>query len=57
MLAVQFASIDLREMLFNMAAALSSSSWVNFGVKSSNNSDSWQDANTALAELDKGAFN
>ncbi|XP_068683543.1 integrator complex subunit 7-like isoform X2 [Montipora foliosa] len=37
-----------------MAAALSSSSWVNFGVKSSNNSDSWQDANTALAELDKG---
>lgn len=37
-----------------MAAALSFGTFMNFGEKSSNNSDSWQDANSALAELDKG---
>lgn len=38
----------------NMAASLSFGTLTNFGDKTSNNSDSWQDANTALAELDKG---
>ncbi|KAJ7390820.1 Integrator complex subunit 7 [Desmophyllum pertusum] len=37
-----------------MAASLSFGTLMNFGDKTSNNSDSWQDANTALAELDKG---
>ncbi|KAK2560871.1 Integrator complex subunit 7 [Acropora cervicornis] len=37
-----------------MAAALSYGSLASFGEKFSNNSDSLQDANTALAELDKG---
>jgi len=35
-------------------AALSSLGVLNFGDKTSSNSDSWQDANTALQELDKG---
>ena len=35
-------------------AALSSVGVLNFGDKTSSNSDSWQDANTALQELDKG---
>lgn len=39
-----------------MAASLSFGTLMNFGDKTSNNSDSWQDANTALAELDKGAL-
>ena len=38
-----------------MAATLSFGGLMNFGEKSSSNSaDNWQDANTALAELDKG---
>ncbi|KAL9954770.1 hypothetical protein ACROYT_G042345 [Oculina patagonica] len=37
-----------------MAASLSFGTLTNFGDKTSNNPDSWQDANTALAELDKG---
>lgn len=41
-------------MFFKMAAALSYGSLASFGEKFSNNSDSLQDANTALAELDKG---
>jgi len=36
-----------------MAASLSFGV-LNFSDKTSSNSDSWQDANTALAELDKG---
>jgi len=36
-----------------MAASLSLGAF-NFSDKTSSNSDSWQDANTALAELDKG---
>lgn len=39
-----------------MAASLSFGTLMNFGDKTSSNSDSWQDANTALAELDKGAL-
>ena len=39
-----------------MAATLSFGG-LNFGEKSSSNSaDNWQDANTALAELDKGTL-
>lgn len=38
-----------------MAASLSFGA-LNFGDKTSSNSDSWQDANTALAELDKGTL-
>ena len=38
----------------NMAALLSFGALINFGDKTSNNPDSWQDANTALSELDKG---
>jgi len=36
-----------------MAASLSFGA-LNFSDKTSSNSDSWQDASTALAELDKG---
>ena len=44
-------------MWFNMAATLSFGGLMNFGEKSSSNSaDNWQDANTALAELDKGTL-
>ena len=50
------AGVDLWDTQFKMAAALSFGSVMNFGEKSSNNSDSWQDANTALAELDKGSL-
>ena len=40
-----------------MAATLSFGGLMNFGEKSSSNSaDNWQDANTALAELDKGTL-
>ncbi|XP_067029171.1 integrator complex subunit 7-like isoform X1 [Acropora muricata] len=41
-------------MFFKMAAALSYGSFASFGEKFSSSSDSLQDANTALAELDKG---
>lgn len=40
----------------NMAASMGFGTSTNFGDKNSNNPDSWQDANTALAELDKGAL-
>lgn len=40
----------------NMAASMGFGTSINFGDKNSNNPDSWQDANTALAELDKGAL-
>ena len=44
-------------MWFNMAATLSFGGLMNFDEKSSSNSaDNWQDANTALAELDKGTL-
>lgn len=40
-----------------MAATLSFGGLMNFDEKSSSNSaDNWQDANTALAELDKGTL-
>lgn len=40
-----------------MAATLSFGGLMNFGEKSSSNSaDNWQNANTALAELDKGTL-
>ncbi|RMX39854.1 hypothetical protein pdam_00013450 [Pocillopora damicornis] len=37
-----------------MASLLSFGTFTNIGEKSSNSSDSWQDANSALSELDKG---